>query len=121
MITRILTHLQASSSTPLIFFFLRFVLATLLILVFILPEEMGGSWPLIPNMSHLLLSNIILLPYLGPIARISPFLLFIAAPCRPHHVDAECEVQLASRSSVSILNHIDAWEWLGIDLHHVLT
>jgi hypothetical protein len=68
------------------------VLAMLLIPVLILPEEMGGSRLLIPDMSHLLLSNVILFPHMGPITRISPFLLFITVLCRPRHVDSEREI-----------------------------
>jgi hypothetical protein len=92
MIARVFTPLQAFSSTPLIFFFFRLMLETMLILALIFPEEMGGSRPLIPDVSYLFLSNMILFPHMGSIARISPFLLFIMAPCRPRHVDPEREV-----------------------------
>jgi hypothetical protein len=49
MIARVFTPLQAFSSTPLIFFFFRLMLETMLILALIFPEEMGGSRPLITD------------------------------------------------------------------------
>jgi hypothetical protein len=51
LITRISPLLQTFPSTALILFILRFTLETLLVLVFILFEEIGRSRPLIPNMT----------------------------------------------------------------------
>jgi hypothetical protein len=70
MITRISTLLQTFPSTVLILFILQLTLETLLVLVFILFEEVGRSWPLIPNMPYLLFRDISLFPFLGPIAGI---------------------------------------------------
>jgi hypothetical protein len=52
---------------------------TLLVLVFILLEEIRRSWPLIPDMPHLFLCDISLFFFLGPIARISLFIIGLAA------------------------------------------
>jgi hypothetical protein len=49
----------------LILFILRFMLETLLVLVFILFEEMGRSWPLIPDMPYLLFRDVSLSPFWG--------------------------------------------------------
>jgi hypothetical protein len=52
---------------------------TLLVLVFVFPEEIRRSWPLIPDMPHLFLCDIPLFFFLGPIARISLFILGLVA------------------------------------------
>jgi hypothetical protein len=61
----------------------------------------------------------------GLIAGISLLLPFIVTWRRPCHVDAECKVQLPSRRSVAIVHatlyHVDAREWLSVDLHGILT
>jgi hypothetical protein len=64
----------------------------LLVLVLILLEEIGRSWPLIPDMPYLLFYDISLFSFLGLIARISLFILGSAAWCKPCHVNAECEI-----------------------------
>jgi hypothetical protein len=96
-------------------------LATLLELVLVFLEEMGGSRPLIPDVSYLFFSDIFLFFSLGLIAGINPLLLFIAASCRPCHVDAKREIQLALCRSVATLYHVHAWERLSIDLHSILS
>jgi hypothetical protein len=52
---------------------------TLLVLVFVLLEEIRRSRPLIPNMPHLFLCDISLFSFLGPMASISLFILSLAA------------------------------------------
>jgi hypothetical protein len=52
---------------------------TLLVLVLILLEKIKRSRPLIPNMPHLFFCNITLFFPLGPIARISLFILGLTA------------------------------------------
>jgi hypothetical protein len=49
-------------------------LETLLVLVLILFEEIGRSWPLIPDMPYLFFRDISLFPFLGPIVWISLFI-----------------------------------------------
>jgi hypothetical protein len=70
MITRVFPLLQTFSSTAFILFLLGLTLETLLVLVLILFEEIGRSWPLIPDMPYLFFRDISLFPFLGPIARI---------------------------------------------------
>jgi hypothetical protein len=65
MITRISPLLQTFPSTALILFILRFTLETLLVLVFILFEEIGRSRPLIPDVPYLLFHDVSLSPFWG--------------------------------------------------------
>jgi hypothetical protein len=76
MITRISPLLQTFPSTALILF--RLTLETLLVPVFILFEEIGRSWQQISDMPYLLLRDISLFPFLGPIAGISLFIPSVA-------------------------------------------
>jgi hypothetical protein len=121
MITRISPLLQTFPSTALILFLLRLMLETLLVLVFILFEEIGRSRPLIPEVPYLLLRDISLFPLLGPIIGIGLFIPSVAMWHRPCHINAKCEIQLSSHRSIITLYHIYAWERLGIDLHGILT
>jgi hypothetical protein len=125
MITCISPLLQTFPSTALILFILRFTLETLLVLIFILLEEMGGSQSLIPDVPYLLFCDVFLFPFLGPIAGTGLLLPFIVTWRRPYHVDAKCKVQLPSRRSVAIVHatlyHVRAWERLSVDLHGILT
>jgi hypothetical protein len=121
IITCISPVLQTFPSTALILFILLFTLETLLVLVFILFEEIGRSRPLIPHVPYLLFRDISLFPLLGPIAGISLFIPNIATWRRPCHINAKCEIQLSSLRSVITLYHIHAWEGLGVDLHGILT
>jgi hypothetical protein len=50
----------------------------LLVLVLIFLEEIRRSRTLIPDMPHLLLCDISLFSFLGPVARISLFILVLA-------------------------------------------
>jgi hypothetical protein len=79
MITGIFVLPQALSSAMLIFFFLRFPLKALLVLVFIFSEKIRRSWPLIPHIPYLLFCDISFPFFLGPIARISLFVLDLSA------------------------------------------
>jgi hypothetical protein len=97
------------------------MLETLLVLVFILFEEIGRSRPLIPEVPYLLLRDISLFPLLGPIIGIGLFIPRVAMWHRPCHINAKCEIQLSSHRSIITLYHIYAWERLGIDLHGILT
>jgi hypothetical protein len=92
MITRIFPLLQTFPSMAFILFLLRLVLETLLVLVFILFEEIGRSWPLIPDMPYLFFRDISLFLLLGPIAGIGLFIPGAAAWCKPRHVNAVCEI-----------------------------
>jgi hypothetical protein len=92
MITRVFPLLQTFPSTAFIFFLLRLALETLLVLVLVLFEEIGRSWPLISDMPYLFFHDISLFPFLGPIARIGLFILGLAVWCKPCHVNAECEI-----------------------------
>jgi hypothetical protein len=121
MLTRISSLLQTFSSMALVLFILRFTQDTLLVLVFILFEEIRRSWPLNPDMPYLLLRDISLFPFLGPIVGISLFIPSVATWRRPYHINAKCEIQLSFRRSIITLYHIHAWERLGIDLHGILT
>jgi hypothetical protein len=121
MITRISSLFQTFPSTALILFILQFTLETLMVLVFILFEEMGGSRPLIPDVAYLLFCDVFLFPFLGPIAGIGLLLPFIVTWRRPCHVDAKCEIQLLSSRSVTTLYHVHAWERLSVNLHGILT
>jgi hypothetical protein len=91
MIMRIFPLLQTFPSTAFILL-LRLTLEMLLVLVFILFEEIGRSWPLIPDMPYLLFRDISHFPFLGPIAGIGLFIPSVAMQRRPCHVDAECEI-----------------------------
>jgi hypothetical protein len=117
MITRIFLFLQTLSSTALILLFFCLTPETLLILVLILSEEIRRSWPLIPNMPHLFLCDISFFFFLGPIARISLFILGLAVWCQPCHIDAKREIQLPPRRPVTTLYHVHTRKRLGIDLH----
>jgi hypothetical protein len=75
-----------------ILFLLRLALETLLVLVFILFEEIGRSWPLILDMPYLFSSDISLFPFWGPIAGIGLFIPGAVAWCKPCHVNAEYEI-----------------------------
>jgi hypothetical protein len=108
-------------STALILFILRFTLETLLVLVFILFEEIGKGRSLIPDVPYLLFCDISLFPLLGPIAGIGPIIPSVATWRRPYHIDAKCEIQLPSCRSVITLYHIHAWERLGVGLPGILT
>jgi hypothetical protein len=120
MITRISPLLQTFPSTALILFILRFTLEMLLVLVFILFEEIIRSWPLIPDVPYLLFRDVSLFPLLGTIAGIGLFIPSVATWRRPCHIDAKCEIQLSSRRSVTTLYHVHAWERMGVDLHGIL-
>jgi hypothetical protein len=79
MITGIFVLPQAFSSTALILFFLRFPLEALLVLVFIFPEKIRRSWPLIPHIPYLFFCDILFFLFLGPIAGISLSVLELEA------------------------------------------
>jgi hypothetical protein len=70
---------QAFPGAALILLFFRFPLETLLVLVFVLPEKIRRSWPLILHVPYLPFCNILILFFLGPIARISLSVLALAA------------------------------------------
>jgi hypothetical protein len=97
------------------------MLESLLVLVFILFEEIGRSRPLIPDLPYLLFHDVSLFPFLGPIAGIGLFIPCIAMWRRPCHIDTKYEIELSSRRSVTTLYHIHARERLGVDLHGILT
>jgi hypothetical protein len=78
MITGIFVLPQALSSVTLILFFLRFPLEALLVLVFIFPEKIRRSRPLISYIPYLFFCDIFFFFFLGPIARISLFVLDLA-------------------------------------------
>jgi hypothetical protein len=63
MIMRIFPLLHTFPGTAFILFLLRLVLETLLVLVFILFEEIGRRWPLIPDMPYLFFRDISLFPF----------------------------------------------------------
>jgi hypothetical protein len=92
MITRVFPFLQTFSSMVFILFLLSLTLETLLVLVFVLLEEIGRGWPLIPDMPYLFFCDISLFSFLGPIARIGLFILGSTAWCKPCHVNAKCEI-----------------------------
>jgi hypothetical protein len=71
MIAGIFVLPQALPNAVLILLFLRFPLEALLVLVLIFPEKVRRSRPLIPYIPYLPLCNVLLLFFLGPIARIS--------------------------------------------------
>jgi hypothetical protein len=121
MITRIFPLLQTFPSTAFILFLLRLTLEMLLVVVFILFEEIGRSWPLIPNMPYLFFRDISLFPLFGPIARMGLFIPGAAVWCKPYHINAKCKIQLCSCRSVITFYHIHAWKRLGIDLHGIWT
>jgi hypothetical protein len=106
MITHISSLLLTFPSTALLLFILRFMLETLLVLVFILFEEVGRSRLLIPDVPYLLFRDVALFHLLGPIAGIGLFIPCIATWRRPYHIDAKCKIQLSSRRSVTTLYHI---------------
>jgi hypothetical protein len=59
------------------------MLEALLVLVFILFEEIGRSRPLIPDMPYLFFRDISLFPFWGPIAGIDLFIPSAATWCKP--------------------------------------
>jgi hypothetical protein len=79
MITGVFMLPQALPNVTLMFFFLGFPLKTLLILIFILPEKIRRSRPLIPYIPYLLFCDIPFSFFLGPIAGISLFVLDLVA------------------------------------------
>jgi hypothetical protein len=70
MISCILSLPEAFPSASLILFFLSLALETLLILILVFSQKMGGNRSLIPNMPDLFFGDIISFFFLGPIARI---------------------------------------------------
>jgi hypothetical protein len=70
---------QALPGAALILLFLRFPMEALLVLVFVFPEKIRRSWPLIPYVPYLPFCNVFLLFFLGPITRISLSVLALAA------------------------------------------
>jgi hypothetical protein len=70
MIPCILSPSEAFPSASLVFFFFCFMLETLLILILVIPQKMRRNWLLVPDMPHLLFSDIIPFLFLGPIAGI---------------------------------------------------
>jgi hypothetical protein len=79
MITGVFMLPQALPSATLIFFLLGLPLKTLLVLVFILPEKIRRSWPLIPHIPYLFFCDIPFSFFLRPIAGISLFVLDLVA------------------------------------------
>jgi hypothetical protein len=120
MITRIFLFLQTLSSTALILLFFYLTPETLLILVLILSEEIRRGWSLIPDMPHLFFYDIFFFFFVGPIARISLFILGLAVWCKPCHINVEHEIQLPPRRPIATLYHVYTRERLGIDLHSSL-
>jgi hypothetical protein len=92
MITRVFWLLQTFPSMAFMLFFLRLTLETLLVLVLVLFEEIGRSWPMILDMPYLFFRDISLFPFLGPIAGIGLFIPGAAAWCKPCHVNTEREI-----------------------------
>jgi hypothetical protein len=92
MITHISPLLQTFPGVVLILFLLCLTLETLLVLVFILFEEIGRSRPLIPDMPYLFFHDISLFPFLGPITGISLFIPSVATWCKPCHINAKCKI-----------------------------
>jgi hypothetical protein len=78
MIAGVFVLPQALSGAALILLFFRFPIEALLVLVFVLPEKVRRSWPLIPHVPYLPFCNIFLLFFFGPIARISLSILALA-------------------------------------------
>jgi hypothetical protein len=68
-------------------------------------------------MPHLFFCDISLFSFLGPIARISLFVLGLAAWCEPCHVNAEREIQMPPHRPVVTFHHIHTREGPGINLH----
>jgi hypothetical protein len=79
MITGIFMLPQGLPSATLIFFLLKFPLKILLVPVFILPEKIKRSWPLIPHIPYLFFCDIPFPFFLGLIAGISLFVLDLVA------------------------------------------
>jgi hypothetical protein len=75
MIAGIFMLPQALSSAMFIFFFLRFPLEALLVLVFIFPEKIRRSWSLILHIPYLFFCDVFFFPFLGPLARIGLFII----------------------------------------------
>jgi hypothetical protein len=65
MIMGIFVLPQAFFGAALIFFFLRFMLEALLVLVFIFPVKIRVSWPLILYIPYLSLCDVLFLLFLG--------------------------------------------------------
>jgi hypothetical protein len=88
-----------------------------LVLVLVLLEENGRSWPLIRDMPYLFFCDISLFSFLGPIPRIGLFILGSAVWCKPCHINAECEIELPPRRPVITFHHVHTREGLGVDLY----
>jgi hypothetical protein len=87
-------------------------------------EQMRGERPLVPHVSHLFFSDVLLFAFPGPIAGTSPLLL-VAASQWTCHVDVERKIQSAScRPLTSIpvtFHHVNAQEGPSIDFHGELS
>jgi hypothetical protein len=70
MISRILSLPEAFPSAPLVFFFFSLALEMLLILILVFPQKMRGNRSLIPDVPHLLFTDIVPFFFLGPITGI---------------------------------------------------
>jgi hypothetical protein len=62
-------------------------------------------------MLDLLFSDILLLIFLGLIVWTDLSLPCVLMSCRSYHIDVERE------NLVGTLHHVDAWEWLVVNLH----
>jgi hypothetical protein len=94
------------------------------ILVFIFLEQMHRERSLIPHVSHLLYSDVLLFAFLGPIVGSGPLLL-VAAPQWTCHVDVKQKIQSASCGPLARIpvtsHHVNAREGPSIDFHGKLS
>jgi hypothetical protein len=94
------------------------------ILVFIILEQMRRERLLIPHVSHLFFSDVLLFTFPGLIAGIGPLLLVVASQWTCH-VDVEQKIQSVScRPLARILvtfHHVNAREGPSIDFHGKLS
>jgi hypothetical protein len=67
MISCILSLPEAFPSASLVLFFFSLTLETLLILILVFSQKMGGNRPLIPDMPDLFFGDIVSSFFLGPI------------------------------------------------------
>ena len=86
---------QRSPLAVLVLLLFRFIPATQLVLILVFFKKPIGSWELIVDVTHLFISNMLLLRLvfiLGPFARIGLFPLLVTAAYGSHHVNPERKI-----------------------------
>ena len=122
VVTYSLAPPQRHPCAVLILLLFRFISATQLVLILVFFQKPIRSWELIADVTHLLLSHMLLFQLvfiLRLFARNGLSPLLVTAAHGPCHVDLKRQI-LAHRSKIRQLYHVSLWEWLTVQFHRVL-